>query len=305
MILLLILALAAAAVAAVLVARAFGLARGRTVQNMTQIHAYGFAAAPLARESRSTVQSGINSLAGRIGAAVLARAGAAHEEKVRSMLVSAGLYTLPARRFIGYRILAAAGLPILAYWVTIRGGHPGVMSLGVVAVAAVLGWRLPMGILQKRSTHRLGEIEHALPELIDLLTVTIEAGLGLNGSMQVASRRLRGPLGDELRLTMQEQTLGLSSEQTLRNLLGRADTPAMRSFIRSVLQGEALGVSIGQIMRDLSNDMRLRRRQAAEERAQKAPVKMLFPLIFLIFPAMFIVLLGPAVFSFLETFGGP
>jgi tight adherence protein C len=168
----------------------------------------------------------------------------------------------------------------------------------------VLGWRLPMGILQKRSTRRLGEIEHALPELIDLLTVTIEAGLGLNGSMQVASRRLRGPLGDELRLTMQEQTLGLSSEQTLRNLLGRADTPAMRSFIRSVLQGEALGVSIGQIMRDLSNDMRLRRRQAAEERAQKAPVKMLFPLIFLIFPAMFIVLLGPAVFGFLETFGG-
>jgi tight adherence protein C len=98
--------------------------------------------------------------------------------------------------------------------------------------------------------------------------------------------------------------MGLSTNESLKNMLARAETPAMRSFVRSILQGEILGVSIGEIMRNLSTEMRKRRRAAAEERAQKAPIKILFPLIFLIFPAMFIILLGPAVFQFLEAFGG-
>jgi tight adherence protein C len=158
--------------------------------------------------------------------------------------------------------------------------------------------------VKRRSRRRFEEIDYELPNLIDLIVVTVEAGLGFTGSLQLAAERFGGPLGDELRLTLQEQSMGLSTNEALRNLLERCDTPLMRSFVRSVLQGETLGVSIGQIMRDLAVDMRKRRRQAAEERAQKAPVKLLFPLVFLIFPAMFVVLLGPAVFSFLEAFGG-
>jgi tight adherence protein C len=96
--------------------------------------------------------------------------------------------------------------------------------------------------------------------------------------------------------------MGLTTEEALRNMLVRVDTPAMRSFVRAVTQGEALGVSIGDILRSLANEMRKRRRAAAEERAQKAPVKILFPLVFLIFPAMFVILLGPAVFDFLDAF---
>jgi tight adherence protein C len=111
-------------------------------------------------------------------------------------------------------------------------------------------------------------------------------------------------VGDELRLTLQEQRMGLAMNEALRNMLARAETPAMRSFVRSIVQGETLGVSIGEIMRNLANEMRKRRRAAAEERAQKAPIKILFPLIFLIFPAMFVILLGPAVFQFIEAFGG-
>jgi tight adherence protein C len=98
--------------------------------------------------------------------------------------------------------------------------------------------------------------------------------------------------------------MGLSTNEALRNLVARCETPLMRSFVRSVLQGETLGVSIGQIMRDLAVDMRKRRRAAAEERAQKAPIKLLFPLVFLIFPAMFVVLLGPAFLNFRDAFGG-
>lgn len=98
--------------------------------------------------------------------------------------------------------------------------------------------------------------------------------------------------------------MGLSADDALRNMLTRAETPAMRSFVRSVLQGQTLGVSIGEIMRNLAGEMRKRRRASAEERAQKAPIKILFPLIFLIFPAMFLILLGPAVFSLIHLFGG-
>jgi tight adherence protein C len=161
-----------------------------------------------------------------------------------------------------------------------------------------------MMIVSRRARKRFERVERDLPELIDLLVVTVEAGMGFNGSMQITSQRLRGPLGDELRLTLQEQRMGLSTSRALSNLLVRCDTPSMRSFVRSVLQGETLGVSIGQIMRSLALEMRKRRRAAAEERAQKAPIKLLFPLVFLIFPAMFIVLLFPAVFSFVTTFGG-
>ena len=98
--------------------------------------------------------------------------------------------------------------------------------------------------------------------------------------------------------------MGLSIQEALMNMLGRVDTPSMRSFVRSIVQGETLGVSIGQIMRDLANEMRRRRRANAQERAQKAPIKILFPLVFLIFPGMFVVLLGPAAIQILQTIAG-
>ena len=98
--------------------------------------------------------------------------------------------------------------------------------------------------------------------------------------------------------------MGLSTNEALRNVLMRCETPGMRSFVRSVLQGEMLGVSIGEILRGLATEMRTRRRMAAEERAQKARIKLLFPLILLIFPSMFVVLLGPAIFQFIDAFGG-
>jgi tight adherence protein C len=173
-----------------------------------------------------------------------------------------------------------------------------------VGVALLIGWTAPMTVVRNRSRRRLQQIDYDLPELIDVLVVTVEAGLGFSGSLQVASERVPGPVGDELRLTLQEQRMGLAMNEALRNMLARAETPAMRSFVRSIVQGETLGVSIGEIMRNLANEMRKRRRAAAEERAQKAPIKILFPLIFLIFPAMFVILLGPAVFQFIEAFGG-
>jgi tight adherence protein C len=171
------------------------------------------------------------------------------------------------------------------------------LAIVLALVAIGVGWMLPLVAVRRKARQRLDQIDLALPDLVDLLVVTVEAGLGFSGSLRVAADQFAGPLSDELRLTMQEQAMGLAMSDALVHLLGRADTPSMRSFVRSVIQGEALGVSTGTIMRNIAGEMRKRRRKAAEERAQKAPIKLLFPLVFLIFPTMFIVLLLPAVFS--------
>jgi tight adherence protein C len=141
---------------------------------------------------------------------------------------------------------------------------------------------------------RFDTMNRQMPDMIDLLIVTLEAGLGILASMRVASETLRDPLGQELRLTLQEQRMGLSVGEAIQSLGKRADCENMRIFVRALTQGEKLGVSMGKTMRDLSEEMRKRRKAAAEERAQKMPIKMLFPLLFFIFPAIFIVLLVPA-----------
>src|SRR5205823_4922591 len=163
---------------------------------------------------------------------------------------------------------------------------------------------LPTVFVRRKSEARLARIDYDMPELIDLLVVAVEAGLGLTASLPPASSRLTGPLGEELRISIQEQRMGLTSLQALENMLNRCPTSAMRSFVRAMIQGERLGVSVGQILRSLALEMRKRRRAAAEEKAQKAPLKILFPLVFMIFPAMFVVILGPAVISVFNTLGG-
>jgi tight adherence protein C len=155
--------------------------------------------------------------------------------------------------------------------------------------------------LKRRS--RMELIDKQMPDMIDLLVVTIEAGLGILASMRVASETMADPLGQELRLTLQEQRMGLSVGQAIESLGRRADAPNMRTFVRAITQGERLGVSIGTTMRNLSVEMRKRRRALAEERAQKMPIKMMFPLIFFIFPALFIVILTPMVISIADALG--
>jgi tight adherence protein C len=306
MLLMLIVGLALVASAAALIVRGLGMQRVRTSQTVDQVAAYGFSAATTTAEpvSRTPMLGLVDALANRVGGIFGGRFGMG-EAQIRLLLVEAGVYTVTPRRFIGYRILSLVCVPALVLYTVTVGAHlPAVLTILAVALALWAGWVIPTAILDNRKRRRFESIDRELPELIDLLVVTVEAGLGFNNSLQVASQRLEGPLGDELRLTLQEQSMGLATGEALRNMLVRAETPAMRSFVRAILQGEQLGVSIGQIMRNLANEMRLRRRQKAEERAQKAPVKLLFPLIFLIFPAMFIILLAPAVFTFLQSIGG-
>ncbi len=178
--------------------------------------------------------------------------------------------------------------------------------LDILAMVLMLfaGWTVPLTYVQRKARKRLQEIDRRLPDLIDLLTVMVEAGLSFSASLRLAAPEFDPPLSDELRLTLQEQTMGLGVDEALRNMAERADTPAMRSFVRAMGQGEKMGISTGQIMRSLSHEMRARRKATAEEKAQKAPVLMLFPLVFLIFPSMFIVLMTPAIINLMHSLKG-
>jgi tight adherence protein C len=183
-------------------------------------------------------------------------------------------------------------------------GSGGALMILLAVLTGLIAWMFPAAAVRTRGQRRLDRIDRDLPDLIDVLTVTIEAGLGFGGSLQLVANRFQGPLGDELRLALQEQTMGLATDAALVNMLERCETPSVRSFVRAVLQGNALGVSIGAMLRNVAAETRKRRRALARERAQKAPLKLLFPLVFLIFPAMLIVLLYPTVYNIIHTIGG-
>jgi tight adherence protein C len=172
-----------------------------------------------------------------------------------------------------------------------------------VAGAAVLGWFIPSMLVNARIRKRQEQIEKDLPDLIDLVVVTLEAGLSFPQSLRLAATKIKEPLAGEVRLTLQEQNMGLTLVEALENLLARVDTPGVRMFSRSIAQGESMGVSTGQIMRNLALELRKRQRAAVEERAQKAPVKILFPILFLIMPALFIVLLLPVMITVMDVLG--
>ncbi len=297
-------ALFLAGLSVALALRAVVMPRLRSAETVESIGAYGYANRQGPAEGGRGVRGFVDDFANLVGGAVAHRFGGIREAELRNELMAAGLHRMPSRRFLGYRILSTVCVPAAWTWVAVSSAMSAPIAVLGTVTAFLMGWVAPMTIVRKRARRRLEQIDYDLPELIDLLVVTVEAGLGFNGSLKVAAERLKGPVGEEVRLTLKEQSMGLSISEALRNLLLRADTPAMRSFVRAIIQGETLGVSIGEIMRTLAVEMRKRRRASAEERAQKAPIKILFPLIFLIFPAMFVILLGPAAFQFIEAFGG-
>lgn len=292
------------AVAVTLIARA--VTAGRSSETIEQIGAYGFSAAIAAAggaEEDRGVGRVFDRLAGWLGSTFGHRLSALRERDLRRRMVAAGMYTVSPRKMFGYQFLLAGAGGVIWVWIAgLQGVNPVLILLGAVVCVAA-GWVLPLAYIDHRWRKRRDRIERDLPDLIDLLVVTIEAGLSFNQGLRLASERMRGPLAQELRLTLQEQNMGLTLSEGLRNLLTRADTVGVRAFVRSITQGEALGVSTGMIMRNLADDMRKRRKAAAEERAQKAPVKMLFPLLFLIFPAIFVVLLLPALIRIGEVLG--
>jgi len=286
--------------AGALVARALALPRMRMSSQLRQIESYGFDGTDIVSDAPAadySLRRRLNELAAQVGRRASGRGWRAPVSTIK--LRAAGVYSIDPDVFHGYRVIATIGLPLFllltrplsALWVLL------------IVFTTALAWFAPALLIETRAQRRMDRIDRDLPELIDLLIATIEAGLGFAGSLQLVADRFQGPLGQELRLALHEQSMGLTTDQALTNLLERCETPSVRGFTRAVSQGETLGVSIGTMMRNLAGETRKRRRQTAKEKIQKAPVKMLFPLVFCIFPALFTVVLFPALYRVIEQLG--
>jgi tight adherence protein C len=167
---------------------------------------------------------------------------------------------------------------------------------------AFVGFMLPDVIVTFRMRGRKEVLRSELPDALDILAVSVEAGLGFDGAISKLTEHMEGPLADEFALALGEMRIGESRQNALTKMMQRVETPEFSAFVRAIIQADQLGISLGRILKVQASDTRNRRQLAAEERAMKAPIKMLFPTVLFIFPAMFIVILGPAFLNLSELF---
>jgi tight adherence protein C len=299
------LALAGLVAAVILaVAHAVRLGRRGTSQAVANIAAYGYgASAPVttARQARR----GETNLRLELSLARIARrlTPADYESTLRVRLLQAGLYGFRPSRFLMIRVLGTLVLGALGFLYS-QNAPNDAWRMMMIAGGPVLGFMLPDTLLSMRIARRQRRIERDCADMIDLLAITVQAGLGLDHALKLTCDRIDGPLSDEIRLMLNEIRVGEGRPQALKRLAERAPTPTIRSFARAMSQSESMGVSIGHTLKALAGDARTRKRQAAEELAQKAPIKMIFPLASCFFPAILIVAAGPGVLAIMKALGG-
>jgi tight adherence protein C len=175
------------------------------------------------------------------------------------------------------------------------GGGFGMQQIMVVVITAVLGLYLPNVWLKMKAKQRQKAILKSLPDAIDLLTTSVEAGLGIDAALGNVAEKVKGPIAVEVRRVLRDIAMGSARRDALRQFAERTQLPDIQQFVNAVVQAEQMGVSLGQVIRVQADQMRIKRRQRAEQQAYKAPVKMVFPLVLFIFPAIFVVVLGPAM----------
>jgi tight adherence protein C len=221
---------------------------------------------------------------------------AGYVQTVREKLVKAGNPAgLDSDRFLTLKLLGAVSIvfwPFFAFKIAELSGFYGMIVTGLLWGMSFFG---PDVFVQRKRDQRQYLIATRLPDVLDLLVISVEAGLGFEQAIDRTVEAVPGPLADEFRRMLQETRMGATRAEALRAMDERCEVPELRSFILAMLQADTFGVSIGRMLRAQADDMRIRRRQRAQEAAQKAPVKMLFPLIFCIFPSLFVVILGPAI----------
>ncbi len=201
-----------------------------------------------------------------------------------------------------YRLMAVLASAVLGGLLgTAIGGVTGsfyVAPIGAAAALIVLRFLLKSSIKNRKFA-----IQKQLPEVLDLLSVSVEAGLGFDAALQRVAERAKGPLITELNATYREITLGRPRAEALRNFEQRCGLEEIKSFVGAIIQAEQLGISLKNVLKTQAQQMRLLKRQRVEEKAMKAPVKIIFPLVVFVFPVLFIILLGPAVLSIINMQG--
>jgi tight adherence protein C len=220
---------------------------------------------------------------------------AGYTDQVRHKLEIAGnVGNLDVDRFLAFKVFGGLLIPFWLWFIPSMAKIHGFM--GIVAMGA-----LSFGSFQfidlkvdRKIKERQKDIARRLPDILDLLVISVEAGLGFEQAIDRTIASVPGALSDELRRSLQEIRVGSTRADALRALDERCEVPELRGFVLAILQADTFGVSIGRVLRAQADEMRIKRRQKAQEKAMKAPVKMLFPLLFCIFPSLFVIILGPA-----------
>ena len=226
-------------------------------------------------------------------------------EKVRLKFVYAGESGADAvDRFLAIRVVTAvlAVLSFLAVFIFNVLGLEGMSKLLVGLLSVMVFLVGPDSWLNRKVADRQHQLQITLPDVLDLLTISVEAGLGFEQAMDRVIDAVPGPLSDEFSRMLGETRAGSNRADAMRAMDDRCNVPELRSFVLAILQADTFGVSIGRVLRAQSEEMRIKRRQLAQEKAQKAPVKMLIPMVFCIFPALFVVVLGPAALNIKDNF---
>ena len=224
-------------------------------------------------------------------------------ERLRHKLELAG----SPPRWDADRVLAFKGLGLVLFAVLglalpIVIGLGPLPTVGIAVVLALAGYFGPDLVLYQMAYERRESIQRTLPDALDLLTISVEAGLGFDAALAQVARNTEGPLADEFFRVLQEMQIGLGRGDAFRALTERTDVPDLRNFVTAMIQADVFGIPIANVLRVQAKEMRIKRLQRAEEQAQKVPVKILFPLIFCILPALFVVVIGPAAITIIRNF---
>jgi tight adherence protein C len=219
-------------------------------------------------------------------------------EEIRSMLRRAGRPEADTDRYLAMRVLSIIAAPFVAFlaW-RMAASQGGMLRLAITGLAVAVVTVMPSRKLRSEVEDREEQILRQLPDIMDLLVICMEAGLGFTAAVARTVANIDGEMSDEFAVALGEMRAGASRAEALSGLAERVQIPEIRSFVTAIRQADQFGISVSTVLRNQAEDMRVARRQAAQEKAQKAPVKMLVPMVFCIFPPMFIITIGPAGLS--------
>jgi tight adherence protein C len=205
-------------------------------------------------------------------------------------------------RIVAFKMLGLFGGALIGLLLALLAGSSLLVLVGLVVACAAFGFFAPTLALYQSAYNRSEQIRRDLPDSLDLLTISVEAGLAFDAALSQVARNTRGPLAEELFRVLQEMQIGQSRSQAIRAMGERTDVDELKSFTSAMVQADTLGIPIASVLRVQAVEMRTKRSQRAEEAAQKVPVKILFPLIFCILPVLFIIIIGPAVINIIDVF---
>ena len=222
-------------------------------------------------------------------------------DKVRMKFVYAGEPSPDAvDRFLATQVVGVVVAVVVSLFAIVA--LDGLFRWAIIGFALLLGFLGPSATLNRKVEDRQHQLRVKLPDVLDLLTISVEAGLGFEQALDRTVAAVPGPLSEEFARMLGEVRAGSSRADAMRAMELRCNVPEVRSFVLAILQADTFGVSIGRVLRAQADEMRIKRRQLAQEQAQKAPVKMLIPMVFCIFPALFVIVLGPAVINIYQKF---